>query len=103
MGRFALRLLLLALIASPALAAAPDLRLNQRLEAAMGTYVISQLDRSVQLYKTLPPAGQPRKPVVDRGEAVKVHEDVYVDRRLMPGSGAASDEKALRVFPRDAR
>lgn len=91
--------------ASTALAAAPgsDPRLNQRLEGALGTYVISQLDRSVQLSRTMPSVQRPAKPVVDDGEAVKVGEDIYVDRRLMPGSAAPGGEDAVRIFRRDAR
>ena len=91
--------------ASTALAAPPgnDPRLNQRLEAALGTYVISQLDRSVQLSRTMPSVEKPGKPRVDDGEAVKVGEDVYVDRRLIPGGAAPRGEDAVRIFRRDAR
>lgn len=92
--------------AATAVAAAPgdDPRLDQRLEAALGTYVISQLDRSVQLSRTMPPPVEhPRKRAVDDGEAVRMSEHVYVDRALMPGGAMPRGEDAVRVFPRDAR
>lgn len=76
---------------------------DARLESALSTVLISQVERSVQFAKTMPQAEAKKKPAVDKGEAVKVHDDVYVDRRLLPSSAASDDESAVRVFRKDSR
>jgi len=75
---------------------------DPRLELALSTNLIANIDRSVQFDKTIPPV-RPAKPAVDSGQAVRMAEDVYVDRSLAPKQPAAGDEKAIRVFPRDKR
>jgi len=77
-----------------ALAAGNDPRLDQ----ALSTTVIAAFDRSVQFDKTIPPL-KPAKPEVDSGQAVRMAEDVYVDRNLAPKPPTRGDENAIRVFP----
>jgi hypothetical protein len=88
-----------ATAAGAAAAPGPD----PRLEVALSTNLISQIERSVQFEKTLQQTAKPPKPAVDPGEMVKVHEDVYLDRKLAPQQGPASGEGAVRVFRRDER
>lgn len=107
MGRSILFLALLTMLAAPALAAAPGP--DPRLEAALSIYVFSQQERSVDVSRTMPLIARAPKPAVDHGEGLQVSEDVYVERRLMPGSSATKDRDApkerdaVRIFRRDAR
>jgi hypothetical protein len=95
--------LVFAALACGTTAAAQPPGPDPRLESAISTILISQVERSVQFAKTMPQPEKPKKPAVDQGEAVKVHDDVYVDRRLMPNAGASYDESSVRVFRKDAR
>jgi hypothetical protein len=74
---------------------------DPRLEQALNTNVISQVERSVRFERTLPQVEKPRRPVVDHGEAAQVAEDVYLDRRLAPAKASPDGGPAIRVFPRD--
>jgi hypothetical protein len=89
------------LATSSAFAATPGP--DPRVEQALSTNVISQVERSVQFERTVPALEKPRKPAVDHGEMLQVREDVYVDRRLAPQRGGGTDENAIRVSPRDTR
>jgi hypothetical protein len=74
---------------------------DPRLDLALSTNVLSQVERSVQFEKTLPQPARLPKPAVDPSEAVQVSQDVYIDRRLVPQS-RSTDDNAIRVSPRDA-
>jgi hypothetical protein len=76
---------------------------DPRLEAALSTNILSQVERSVQFQRTLPQPEKPRKPSVDEGAMQRVQEDVYIDRRLVPQPVGPADEGAVRIYRRDAR
>ena len=91
--------LFVAILATGSALAAPD----PRLEQALSTNVISQVERSVQFGRTLPQVERPAKPVVDHGEMLEVRNDVFIDRRLVSDNQTRDNEPAIRVFPRDLR
>jgi hypothetical protein len=92
-----------AALALSGIAAAQAPGPDPRLDAALNTNLYSQVERSVQLAKAVPPPDVRRKPEIDHGEAQQVREGVFVDRRLLPAAAAPNDESAVRVFRRDAR
>src|SRR3954467_4829306 len=92
---------LVVVLATGSAAAATPAPLDPRVEQALSTNVIAQIERSVQFEKTLPTVQAPRKPEVDRGEMLQVRDGVYIDRRLAPDTGATDSGRAIRVFPRD--
>jgi hypothetical protein len=94
---------LVVLLATGSAAAATPAPLDPRLEQALSTNLIAQVERSVQFEKTVPQVEAPRKPVVDHGEMLEVRDGVYLDRRLAPDRSATDNEKAIRIFRRDAR
>jgi hypothetical protein len=75
---------------------------DPRLEQAVSTNLIAQIERSVQFERTLPQPAKLAKPAVDPGEMAKVADDVYVDRRLVPQDRVPDNENAIRIFRRDS-
>ena len=96
-------LLMVAVLATGRAAAAtpgPD----PRLDFALNTNAIAPFERAVEFWKTLPPPARVRKPAVASPRMVRVREDVYVDRQLLPSRGTVRDEApAIRVYGRDRR
>ena len=94
-----LRFLVLVAAAATGSAGAATPAPDPRLEQALNQNVISQINRSTDFDRTIPPL----KPPVEPGQGARVAEDVYVDPRLMPSRGGSSTEPAIRVDPRDRR
>ncbi len=75
---------------------------SQRLEMALNTHVISQIHRSTQVERTLPPPAVRPRPAAEPG-SVRMAESVYLDRSLAPRGQMPHEGPAIRVLPRDAR
>jgi len=94
-----LPLLALAIFAAP-VAAAPPVP-DPRLEVALGTNVISQIHRSVELQSTMPPPIARAKPVVNEQDMAKAGDDIFIERALLPPRPSRDDREAVRIYRRD--
>src|SRR2546429_72147 len=93
--------LLIAFVALPAAAQQRPPVPDPRLEVALSTTVISQMERSVAFHKPLPPPALRPRPQVNEPEMAKLKDDVYVERSLMPQRGDSADAKAVIIHRRD--
>jgi hypothetical protein len=93
--------IMLALGVLAALPAGAQQRPDPRLELALNTTVIKEMQRSVDFSKTIPtPAARPR-PAVDEPYMAKVDDAIYIDRRLLPQRAEPDDPEAVRILRRD--
>jgi hypothetical protein len=92
--------ILLALGVLAALPVAAQQRPDPRVELALNTTVINEMQRSVDFSKTLPPSVRPR-PAVNEPYMAKVDDAIYVDRRLLPQRAEPDDPEAVRILRRD--
>ena len=93
-------LLLGAVMSLPAHAAQPVP--DPRLDPYYNMIAIATIHRSVELDRTVPPLLGKAKPQVRESDMREVRDGVFVERSLLPRSGAAEDERGvIRVFPRD--
>ena len=93
MDRFAFALAVLVWVIPAAAQQGPD----PRLELALNTTVIKEMQRSVDFSKTIaPPAVRPR-PAVNEPYMAKVDDAIYVDRRLLPQRAESDDSEVVRV------
>src|SRR2546430_16976933 len=94
-----LPLLALAIFAAR-VAAAPPVP-DPRLEVALGTNVISQIHRSVELQKTMPPPIPRAKPVIKEQDMANAGDDIFIERALLPPPPRREDRGAVRIYRRD--
>ena|SRR2546428_1248608 len=93
MDRFAFALAVLVWVIPATAQQRPD----PRLELALNTTVIKEMQRSVDFSKTIPPPAVRPRPTVNEPYMAKVDDAIYVDRRLLPQRIESDDSEVVRV------
>jgi hypothetical protein len=72
---------------------------DPRIEQVYNTQVVPNIQRSVELERTLPQPLLRDKPAVHEQDVKEVAQGVYVERGLLPRGGERDEPGVIRVFP----
>ena len=88
-------------VSLPSLAAPPVP--DPRIEQALNSFVVADIQRSVDFARTLPqPLARPQ-PAVNEPDMKRLGDGLYVERSLLPHGGRDEEPGVIRVFPAERR
>ncbi|HEY6821747.1 MAG TPA: hypothetical protein VI321_06985 [Burkholderiales bacterium] len=72
---------------------------DPRLEQSYNTFVVPNIQRSVEFERTLPQPARRARPAVNEQNMKQMGDGLYVERSLLPRGGADDEPGVIRVFP----